>query len=232
MSQHILSAFDDELKEVRSVVVRMGGLAAEQLADAMQALRDLDVELADKTLEADKKLDALEVQAENTVVGVFARRAPVADDLREVVSALKMTTMIERMGDYAKNIARRTVNLADGKGVILMPHLIEDMTTHAHEMIQDVMDAYVNRRADDAIDVWERDEHLDNMYNAANRQILARMMENPDQIAAWSHYLMIAKNLERIGDQATNVAEQVYYAITGQFLEEARQTKAGDLHDD
>ena len=228
MSQHILRAYDDELKEVRSVVVRMGGLAAEQLSDAVQALRDLDVELANKTREADKKLDALEVLAENTVVGVFARRAPVADDLREVVSALKMTTMIERMGDYAKNIARRVASISDHQGVILMPQIIEEMATLAHEMIQDVMDAYVNQGADEAIAVWERDERLDSMYNAANRQILARMMEAPDQIAAWSHYLMIAKNLERIGDQATNVAEQVYYALTGQFLEEARQTRAHD----
>lgn len=225
MSQHILRTYDDELKEVRSVVVRMGGLAAEQLADSMKALRELDKDLAEETRLADAKLDALEVQAENTVIGVFARRAPVADDLREVVSALKMTTMIERMGDYAKNIARRSISIANGQGVILMPHLLEEMATEAHEMIQDVMDAYVNHGADEAIAVWERDEHLDNMYNAAYRQILARMMEAPEQITVWSHYLMIAKNLERIGDQATNVAEQVYYTITGNFLEEARQAR-------
>lgn len=227
MNQHILRTYDDELKEVRSVVVRMGGLAAEQLADSMKALRDQDIDLAEETRAADKTLDALEVQAENTVVGVFARRAPVADDLREVVSALKMTTMIERMGDYAKNIARRSISIAEGQGVVLMPHLLDEMATEAHEMIQDVMDAYVQRGADEAIEVWERDEHLDNMYNAAYRQILARMMEAPEHIATLSHYLMIAKNLERIGDQATNVAEQVYYTITGRFLEEARQSKSG-----
>ncbi len=229
MNQHILSTYDDELKEVRSVVVRMGSLAAEQLADSMRALRELDTELAELTRVADKKLDALEVIAENTVVGVFARRAPVADDLREVVSALKMTTMIERIGDYAKNIARRTLEIADGKGVILMPQLLEQMSAEAHEMIQDVMDAYVKRSADDAVAVWERDDHLDNLYDSTYRQILARMMENPDQIAVWSHYLMIAKNLERIGDQATNVAEQVFYTINGEFLEDARQRRnAGD----
>lgn len=225
MNQHILSTYDDELKEVRSVVVRMGSLAAEQLADSMRALRELDTELAELTRVADKKLDALEVIAENTVVGVFARRAPVADDLREVVSALKMTTMIERIGDYAKNIARRTLEIADGKGVILMPQLLEQMSAEAHEMIQDVMDAYVKRSADDAVAVWERDDHLDNLYDSTYRQILARMMENPDQIAVWSHYLMIAKNLERIGDQATNVAEQVFYTINGEFLEDARQRR-------
>lgn len=225
MSQHILRTYDDELKEVRSVVVRMGGLAAEQLADAMRALRDQDADLAEETRAADKTLDALEVQAENTVIGVFARRAPVADDLREVVSALKMTTMIERMGDYAKNIARRSIAIANAQGVVLMPHLLDEMATEAQEMIQDVMDAYIQRGADEAMAVWERDEHLDNMYNAAYRQILARMMEAPEHIATLSHYLMIAKNLERIGDQATNVAEQVYYTITGKFLEEARQAK-------
>lgn len=225
MSQHILRTYDDELKEVRSVIVRMGSLAAEQLADSMRALKDQDTDLAEEARAADKALDALEVQAENTVVGVFARRAPVADDLREVVSALKMSTMIERMGDYAKNIARRTISIADGQGVVLMPHLLDEMATEANEMIQDVMDAYVQRGADEAIAVWERDEHLDNMYNAAYRQILARMMEAPEHIAILSHYLMIAKNLERIGDQATNVAEQVYYTITGRFLEEARQAR-------
>lgn len=231
MSQHILRTYDDELMEVRSVVVRMGGLAAEQLAEAMQALKELDADLAEKTRQGDKELDALEALAETTVVGVFARRAPVADDLREVVSALKMTTMIERMGDYAKNIARRSMSIAEGQGVILMPHLLEEMAAEAHEMIHEVMDCYVKRAADDAIAVWERDEQLDNMYNAAYRQILARMMEAPEQIAVLSHYLMIAKNLERIGDQATNVAEQVYYAITGEILEEARQKRGGARSD-
>ncbi|MEX0299501.1 MAG: phosphate signaling complex protein PhoU [Kordiimonas sp.] len=221
MSDHTLSAYDDELNELRSIVSRMGGLAGDQLLGSMQALKERDSEEAQRLREADKELDRLEALAEQTAIGVFARRAPVADDLREVVSALKMTTLIERMGDYAKNIAKRTLAISESHPVVL-PQTLETMAETAHRMIQDVMDAYAHRSADAAMDVWESDEVLDNMHNAAYRQILARMMETPDYINVYTHYLMIAKNLERIGDQATNVAEQIYYTITGVVLEEAR----------
>ncbi|MFC3051193.1 phosphate signaling complex protein PhoU [Kordiimonas pumila] len=224
MSEHTLSAYDDELKELRSIVSRMGGMAADQLIAAMTALKELDRAESNRVREADKELDKLEITAERAAIGVFARRAPVADDLREVVSALKMTTLIERMGDYAKNIAKRTLAITDGKPVV-MPQTLDAMAEAAHHMIQDVMDAYVHRDADAAMEVWERDETLDNMHNAAFRQILARMMEMPEYINAYTHYLMIAKNLERIGDQATNIAEQIYYTITGIMLEDARRPK-------
>lgn len=221
MNDHILSTYDDELKEVRSIVIQMGDLAANQLSEAMQALRDLDLEKAKEVRASDKDLDALEITAERAVIGVFARRAPVADDLREVVSALKMTTMIERMGDYAKNIAKRTFAISDGS-LVIMPQLLDNMATEAHQMIHKVLEAYIKRSSDDAIAVWESDENLDSLYNVTYRKILARMMESPEHISELTHYLMIAKNLERIGDQATNVAEQIYYAITGDNLEEAR----------
>jgi len=221
MNDHILSTYDDELKEVRTIVVQMGDMAATQLSEAMQALRDLDIEKANDVRLSDKKLDALEITAERAVIGVFARRAPVADDLREVVSALKMTTMIERMGDYAKNIAKRTFALSDG-ALVLMPEMLDKMATEAHQMIANVLEAYVKRSAEQAVAVWESDEALDNMYNLTYRKILARMMETPEYIGELTHYLMIAKNIERIGDQATNVAEQIFYAITGDNLEEAR----------
>ena len=221
MNDHILSTYDDELKEVRTIVVQMGDMAATQLSEAMQALRDLDIEKANDVRLSDKKLDALEITAERAVIGVFARRAPVADDLREVVSALKMTTMIERMGDYAKNIAKRTFALSDG-ALVLMPEMLDKMAKEAHQMIANVLEAYVKRSAEQAVAVWESDEALDNMYNLTYRKILARMMETPEYIGELTHYLMIAKNIERIGDQATNVAEQIFYAITGDNLEEAR----------
>lgn len=215
---HILSAYDEELKELRSVVSRMGGMAIDQLLAAMEALREVNVQEAEQVLQNDRKLDKMEIHAEKTAIGVFARRAPVADDLREVVSSIKMTTMIERMGDYAKNISLRTLDIAECSPVV-MPQILDNMAEVAHHMIEDVMNAYVHRNADMAVDVWERDETLDNMHNAAYRQILARMMEIPDHIDAYSHYLIIAKNLERIGDQVTNIAEQIYYAITGDILE-------------
>ncbi len=222
---HILSAYDEELKELRSIVSRMGGMAIDQLLDAMQALREVNIEDAEKVLLNDLELDRLELHAEKTTIGVFARRSPVADDLREVVSAIKMTTLIERMGDYAKNIAKRTKDISKCHPVI-MPQTLDNMAELAHHMIEDVMNAYVHRNPDLAMDVWERDESLDNMHNAAYRQILARMMEAPEQINAYTHYLMIAKNLERIGDQTTNIAEQIYYTITGVMLEEARPKQA------
>jgi len=221
MSQHTLSSYDDELKELQSIVSRMGGLASDQLTGAMIALKELDREASIRIRAADKELDKLELTAERAAIGVFARRAPVADDLREVVAALKMTSLIERMGDYAKNIAKRILAITESKPII-MPQTLDAMGEAAHHMIQDVMDAYVHRDADAAMEVWERDETLDNMHNAAYRQILARMMETPEHINAYTHYLMIAKNLERIGDQATNIAEQIYYTITGVMLEEAR----------
>jgi len=221
MNDHIVSTYDDELKEVRTIVTQMGDLAANQLREAMLALRDLDIEKAKAVRLSDKKLDAMEVTAERTVIGVFARRAPVANDLREVVSALKMTTMIERMGDYAKNIAKRTFALSDG-ALVVMPQMLDKMATEAHQMIENVLEAYVQRSAEQAVAVWESDEALDGMYNLTYRTILARMMETPEHIGELTHYLMIAKNIERIGDQATNVAEQIHYAITGDNLEEVR----------
>ena len=225
MSDHIVKAYDNELKDLRSIVSRMGGLAEEQLVAAMKALKECDADAAWIVRSADKALDALEIEAERTAIGVFARRAPVADDLREVVAALKMTGIIERMGDYAKNIAKRTLAVTEASPLVVMPQLLEQMAGEARRMIQDVMDSYVHRDAEAAMEVWERDEALDNLHNAAYRQILARMMETPAHIGSLTHFLMIAKNLERIGDQATNVAEQVYYTITGIMLEDARRPK-------
>ena len=221
MTEHIVRSYDTELKELRSIVSRMGGMAEEQLADAMKALNELDINLANTIRKQDHHIDDLELKAEQASMSMFARRAPVADDLREVVSVLKMTTMIERMGDYAKNIARRTIAIAED-GAVELPETMQRMAQDARHMIQDVIDAYVHRDPDAAVEVWEHDETLDNMHNAAYRQIIAEMMENPSQINALTHLLMIAKNLERIGDQATNVAEHVYYAITGLQLEDTR----------
>ncbi len=224
MTEHTVKAYDDELRDLRSIVSRMGGMAEDQLVNAMTALNEFDVERAKQVRDADKHLDKLEIEAEKAAVGVFARRAPVADDLREVVSCLKMTGLIERMGDYAKNIAKRTLAISE-MGPVAIPQILDQMTRDARRMIQDVMDAYVHRDAAMAMEVWERDESLDLLHNAAYRHILARMMETPEKIGPLTHFLMIAKNLERIGDQTTNVAEQVYYTITGVMLEDARRPK-------
>lgn len=220
MNEHILSTYDNELRDMRSVVVKMAVLASEQLSDAMRALTDQDIKAAAKVRASKKELDGLENTAERAVIGVFARRAPVADDLREVVSALKMTTMIVRIGDCSKNIARRSVDIADEQ-LVVMPAVLQEMSECAQQMIQSVMDAYIHRNADEALDVWQRDDMLDTLYDQAYQSIQDRMRDRPDHINALTHYLMIAKNLERIGDQTTNIAEQIYYAITGRKLAEA-----------
>ena len=221
MNDHTLKSYDTELDELRSIVARMGGLAESQLTGAVRALKELDCDAAKSIIKSDETLDQLERQAERASMVLFARRAPVADDLREVVSVLKMTTLVERMGDYAKNIARRALAIA-AEDPIDLPDLIEPMADEAAHMIQGAMDSYVRRDQSLAVKVWEHDETLDNLHNSANRDILTDMIERPEHIGSLTHMLMIAKNLERVGDQATNVSEQVYYALTGATLDSCR----------
>lgn len=221
MNDHTLKSYDNELSDLRSIVARMGGLAESQLTNAVKALKELDVSSAHIIARNDQILDDLERKAERASMVLFARRAPVADDLREVVAVLKMTTLIERMGDYAKNIARRAIAIAEDDPIDI-PDLIEKMADEASHMIQGAMDSYVQRDHLLAVKIWEHDETLDNLHNSANRDILTDMMECPEHISSLTHMLMIAKNLERVGDQATNVSEQVYYALTGYTLEGGR----------
>ncbi|WP_374763788.1 phosphate signaling complex protein PhoU [Yunchengibacter salinarum] len=218
MNEHIVRSYDDELQQLRSIVSRMGGIAESQLAGAMEALETLDVSAANTVRATDKDLDKLEMEAEKAAISMFARRAPVADDLREVVSILKMTAMLERTGDYAKNIAKRITALS-AVSQDPMPAVLARMSGEARFMINRVMDAFVHRDSDLAVDVWEHDETLDTLHNEAYRQLVAHMSEMPDQIGALTHYLMIAKNIERIGDQATNLAELIFYIIEGDKLD-------------
>lgn len=221
MSDHIVQSYDDELQALRSLVARMGGLAEEQLIDSVKALMSKDKVFSEKISQKDIFLDELEREIEQTTIVIFARRAPVADDLRDIVATLKISSLLERMGDYAKNIARRTSGI-DGLERSDIPNMLSNMADEAAHMIRQVIDAYVHRDTEGAMFVWERDELLDNMHNAAYREILATMMDAPDKVDSLTHLVMIAKNLERIGDQATNIAEQVYYAITGTPLSQDR----------
>lgn len=214
MNEHIVRSYDDELQTLRTLVARMGGIAEEQLVDAVKALLSQDVDSAERVRQKDSLLDDLEHEIEQATIVVFARRAPVADDLREIVATLKMSGVLERMGDYAKNIAKRTSCITELSPTDF-PAMINTMAEEAASMLREVMDAFVHRDTAAALAVWERDELLDNMHNAAYRQILEQMLEAPDKVDSFTHLVMIAKNLERIGDQATNIAEQVYYALTG-----------------
>jgi phosphate transport system protein len=176
-----------------------------------------DTEGAIRVVENDKKLDALEIETERRCVQLIALRAPMAGDLRDVVAALKISGVVERIGDYAKNIAKR-VPLLEGAGRIEPLSLLPEMARIATSMVHDVLDAFVERDADVAVQVCERDNAVDDFYDSIFRTLLTHMMENPQSITESTHLLFIAKNIERVGDHATNIAEMVYYAASGRHM--------------
>ncbi len=214
MVEHTVKAFDEDIGQLRGLIAQMGGLAEQAIVDAMEALKRQDVEGAARVVAVDKQIDALEIEVERLAVQLIALRAPLADDLREVVAALKIAGVVERIGDYAKNIARR-VSAIDGHGNIEPLSVLPAMAAMATKMVHDVLDAFAARDAEAAIRVWESDRALDDFYNSLFRVLVTYMMENPASIGQGAHLLFIAKNLERVGDHATNVAEMVYYAATG-----------------
>lgn len=224
-SGHTIKAFDDELEQLRASISEMGGLAERAIAESTRALLQRDSEAAARVVADDAKIDALEGEVERNAVQIIALRAPMADDLREVVAALKIAGVVERIGDYAKNIAKR-VRVIEQSPRIEPLSLLPEMARIAGEMVHNVLDAFVARDADKAILVCERDRSLDDFYNGIFRALLTFMMENPHNITPATHLLFIAKNLERIGDHATNVAEMVYFAATGRQMPE--RTKGED----
>jgi phosphate transport system protein len=213
---HTIKAFDEELDALRANICEMGGLAEAAIREAMQALVRRDAAAAALVVERDQRIDALEADIERQAVQIIALRAPMADDLREVVAALKIAGVVERIGDYAKNIAKRVPALQDSN--IRPVSLLPEMARIAGEMVHNVLDAFVARDAAKAAAVCERDSAVDDFYNSIFRSLLTHMMENPHNITPSTHLLFVAKNLERIGDHATNVAEMVYFAATGQHL--------------
>lgn len=216
---HTVKAFDDDLGELRAIVSEMGGRAEAAIDGAMKALARRDIEAAAKVVEADKRIDALEADVDRLVVRLIALRAPMADDLREVLAAMKISGLVERIGDYAKNIAKRVAVIADARDMEAIS-LLPAMGRAASQMVSDVLNAFAARDAKMAADVCERDRIVDDFYNSLFRTLLTHMMENPHTITASTHLLFIGKNLERIGDHATNIAEMVYFAATGQQLGE------------
>ncbi len=215
--EHTVKAFDEEISALRGLISEMGGLAETAIAESMDALVKHDLVSAKAIIERDRKIDALEVEVERLAVRIIALRAPMADDLREVVAALKISSVVERIGDYAKNIAKR-VALLDGKRKIEAMTVLVAMSQIASEMVHDVLNAFGARDADKAVAVIARDQAVDDFYNSVFRMLLTFMAENPQSIGNAAHLLFIAKNLERIGDHATNVAEMVYFAATGDYL--------------
>ena len=216
---HTIKAFDRDLDQLRASIAEMGGLAEAAITGAMRALVDRDLAAAQTVIDNDKRLDALEAEVERLAVQVIALRAPMANDLREVVAALKIAGVVERMGDYAKNIAKR-VHAIEGSTELEPLSLLPEMARITGEMVHMVLDAFVQRDAEKARLVCERDRAVDDFYNSIFRTLLTFMMEKPQSITAATHLLFVAKNLERIGDHATNVAEMVYFAATGTHLGE------------
>ena len=225
MAEHTVKAFDNEISQLRGLVAEMGGLAEVAIRDAVEALVQRDEALAHTVVQADAKLDALEAEVDRLAVRVIALRAPMADDLRDVIAALKISGVVERIGDYAKNIAKRVgqiERLKKFEPLILVPAMAEI----AQGMVRDVLNAYGSRDAELALEVIARDEKLDNFYDSIFRNLVAHMMENPATISSAAQLLFVARNLERIGDHATNVAEMVYFAATG-IYHASRELPAG-----
>ena len=224
-SGHTIKAFDEDLDRLRALISQMGGLAEHAIRESMRCLVQRDLEGAQRIVQDDKKLDALEMETERRAIQVLALRAPMAGDLRDVVAAIKISSVVERIGDYAKNIAKR-VPLLENAGNIEPLSLMPEMARIATEMVHDVLTAFVERDAEAAVRVCERDRAVDDFYNSIFRTLLTYMMENPGNIGQSTHLLFIAKNVERVGDHATNIAEMVYYAATGQHM--AERPRGGD----
>jgi phosphate transport system protein len=214
MTEHTVKAFDDDITRLRGLIAEMGGLAEVAVQDAMKALVNGDEDLARQVVERDRKLDRLENEVDDMAVRVIALRAPMADDLREVIAALKIGGVVERIGDYAKNIAKRAGRI-DGRKRFEPLTLIPAMADVAVEMVHDVLTAYAARDPVLAREVIERDYKVDAFYDSIFRNLVSYMVENPATISSAAQLLFIARNLERIGDHATNVAEMVHYAATG-----------------
>src|SRR5690349_1329207 len=191
----------------------------------MRCLTSRDIDGAHQVIEDDKKVDALEVETEKQVIRLIALRAPMAGDLRDVVAALKISGVVERIGDYAKNISKR-VPMLENAGKIEPLSLLPEMARIATAMVHDMLDAFVERDAEAALRVCERDSAVDDFYDSIFRTLLTHMMENPHTIGQAAHLLFVAKNLERVGDHATNIAEMVYYAATGEHMTD-RPGKSG-----
>ncbi len=215
--EHTVKAFDDDIRRLRGMISQMGGLAEEAIESAMVALARSDLDLAKKVRKADAQIDAIEAEVERLSVRIIALRAPMANDLREVVAAFKIAAVLERIGDYAKNIAKR-VPMIESEHRIEPISVIQAMARMAAEMVHDVLNAFAARDAQAAVEICERDRALDDFYDAIFRTLVTHMVENPKTISEVAHLLFVAKNLERIGDHATNVAEMVYFAATGTQL--------------
>jgi phosphate transport system protein len=224
MPEHIVKAYDQDITALKTMLAQMGGLAEEQLANAIKALAKRDITLADQVIRADEKIDELEREIEEKAILTIAKRQPMAQDLREIIVAIRVSSDIERIGDLAKNTAKRTHAISEPLPRRLSTGLAR-MGAMAEAQLNNVLDAYVRRDEAKAMDVWRSDEELDSLYNSIFRELLTYMMEDPRNISLCTHLLFGAKNLERIGDHTTNIAENIHYLIYGKTIVEGRPKK-------
>jgi phosphate transport system protein len=232
--EHTVSSFDTELSQLERRVLEMGGLAEAQLAAAFAALQKRDTDGAEKVIAQDPQLDEVERRIETSALSILARRQPMASDLRYVFGNVKIAGSLERIGDYAKNLAKRTLVLCKYPAVSLPPEFAP-LATHTIALVREVMDSFTTRDARKAEGVWRRDQEIDDLANRMQQGVIYRMSKNltdggtsdATEVECSTHFLFIAKNLERVGDHATNIAEVILYQLSGQWVKEARP-KGGD----
>lgn len=228
MNDHIVTAFSDELEQLYADILRMGGLVETMIADACDATVSGNAARAADVMNRDVQVDQLEAEIERKIMEILARRQPLARDLRGVLAALKISNELERIGDLSKNIAKRASALSEirSRGVLKGTTRMGRAVTN---QLSGVLDAYRNMDADLAITVWERDEEVDQLYNSYFREVQTYMIEDPRTIGLGAHIMFMAKNLERMGDHATNIAELIYFFVTGDYLNAKERPKADGL---
>jgi phosphate transport system protein len=218
MNEHIVKSYEDELNALTAECARMGGLTEAQVADSLEAVVKRDQQLAGVVVSRDERLDGLEADIERKAIRLIALRQPMANDLRRTVAAMKIANNLERVGDLAKNIAKRGLVIIESEPMTPLSRSIERMGRLVSGRLKDVLDAYTSSDVERAVAVWSRDDEVDEHYNSLFRELLTYMMGDPRTITACAHLLFVAKNLERIGDHATNIAEIVHYEITGEEM--------------
>jgi phosphate transport system protein len=233
MSQHTVTSFDTDLKTLASMIGEMGSRARNSLADATKALLERNVQLAQQVIASDRSIDDLQHQIEERAVTTIAKRQPMAIDLREIISTMRIANDLERVGDLSKNVAKRVIAIGEQPSPVNVASGLNTLSVRVGEQLSLVLDAYRKRNDEVALDVWKADGAIDALFTSLFRELLTYMMEDPRSIGFCTHLLFCAKNLERVGDHATNIAETAHYVITGQMLAErpkADESSAIDLN--
>jgi phosphate transport system protein len=211
-NQHIVKSYDDEINALQRHIIQMGGLVEKQVSDSIQALRERDVELAARVIDQDNLVDQMEEEIDKEAIRLLATRQPLAVDLRVVAMAMKISNDLERIGDYAANMAKRAISLAKNpplKPLYTIPHM--GQITQA--MVKQILDAYVERDSAKAMAAWHRDDEVDQLYDSLFRELMTYMLEEPRNIPTCVDLLSVAKHVERIGDHACNIAEKIHYMV-------------------